>query len=71
MGVFITDNIRMPTLNLFARLPETYGPSIMHLFIRIPPGAFVNIDPHTEIEIYDSYSIKLRKLDFQRNGNPS
>lgn len=74
MGIcFSIDGIRMPTLNVFARLPEMYGPSIMPSFYKnFPvPRAHLLILTHIRREIYDSYSIKLRKLDFRRNGNPS
>jgi hypothetical protein len=68
MGVFFTDKIRMSTLNLFTQ--KCIGIDYVSLYkIFRRPGAFVSIDPYTEI--YDPYSIKLRKLDFQRNGNPS
>ena len=69
---FFIDKIKTPTFNLFVRLPEMYRPSIMRLFYKTPfPGRICYNMTYIWREIYDTYSIKLRKFDFRRNGNPS
>lgn len=70
MEVFFTDKIRISTLNLFTQ--KCIGHIDYASFYKSSiPRAHLLVLTHIRREIYDPYSIKLRKLDFRRNGNPS